>query len=181
MVERHEGPESASIARYWLTRQPDAFRAVRSVDGRLIGFGANLAVQAVTREDTTTDPAIARAIDFAEWLGPPRPGELILYGRFWMDADRYQAITQVFTVVAAICCQSWIAPNVAWSFVSMADPDLMEPMFTEIQMRRLSEADFEVGGRRYGVFGHDWRVEPEDAWLRLKAERALRVERSDCR
>jgi hypothetical protein len=30
--------------------------------------------------------------------------------------------------------------------------------------------------RRYGVFGHDWRVEPADVWLRLKAERALRID-----
>ena len=67
-------------------------------------------------------------------------------------------------------------PNVAWSFVAMAAPDLMEPMFTEIQMRRLPEADFEAGGRRYGVFGHDWRLEPARGWLQLKAERALRIE-----
>ena len=93
-----------------------------------------------------------------------------------MDADRHQAITQVFAVIAAICSQSWIGPNVAWSFVAMADPDLMEPMFTEIQMRRLPEADFEAGGRRYGVFGHDWRLEPARGWLQLKAERALRIE-----
>jgi len=52
----------------------------------------------------------------------------------------------------------------------------MEPMFTEIQIRRVPEADFEVGGRRYGVFAHDWRAEPAQSWLRLKAERALRIE-----
>jgi hypothetical protein len=53
----------------------------------------------------------------------------------------------------------------------------MEPMFTEIRMWRLREADFEVGGRRYGVSGHDdWRGEPAMAWLRLKAERAVRID-----
>ena len=176
MVQRHEGRESASIARYWLTRQPEAFRAVRQVDGRLLGFVANLRLEAATPEDASADPAIARAIEYADRHGPPRHGESIQYGRFWMDADRHQAITQVFTVAAAICSQSWIAPRVAWSFVAMADPDLMEPMFTEIQMRRLRDADFDVDGRRYGVFGHDWRVEPADGWLRLKAERALRIE-----
>jgi hypothetical protein len=82
----------------------------------------------------------------------------------------------VFTVIAAISSQSWIEPNVAWSFVAMADPDLIEPMFTEIQMHRLPEADFEAGGRRYGVFGHDWRAEPAGPWLQLKAERAWRMD-----
>ena len=176
MVQHHEGDESASIARYWLTRQPEAFRAVRRVDGRVIGFVANLTLEAATPEDARADPAIARVIDYAERHGPPQPGESIVYGRFWMDADRHQAITPVFTVAAAICSQSWIAANVAWSFVAMGDPDLAEPMFTEIQMRRLREADFEVGGRCYGVFGHDWRVEPADAWLRLKAERSVRID-----
>jgi len=149
---------------------------IRRVDGALIGFIANLSLEAVTPEDAAADPAIALVIRYAERHGPLRPGELFRYGRFWMDADRHQAITQVFTVVAAICSQSWIGPNVAWSFVAMADPDLMEPMLTEIQMRWLLEADFETGGQRYGVFGHDWRVEPARTWLRLKAERALRVE-----
>ena len=58
----------------------------------------------------------------------------------------------------------------------MAQPDLMEPMFTEIRMWRVPEADFEVGGRHYGVFAHNWRQESADAWLRLKAERASRIE-----
>jgi DNA-binding winged helix-turn-helix (wHTH) protein len=176
IIERHEGRESALVARYWQARQPAAFQAIRRIDGGLVGFAANLALEDVTPEDAAADPAVAAVMRYAEHHGPLRPGELIRYGRFWMDADRYQAITQVFAVVAAICSQSWIAPNVAWSFVSMADPDLMEPMFTEIQMRRLPEADFEAGARRYGVFGHDWRLEPAQAWLRLKAERALRIE-----
>jgi hypothetical protein len=115
---------------------------------------------------------------YVERHGPARPGEEILYGRFWMDAERHQAFTQVFTCVAATCSQSWIGPNVAWCFVTMADPDVVEPMFTEIHMWRAREADFDSGGRRYGVFAHDWRVENAQQWLRLKAERALRVDNS---
>ncbi len=176
MVERHEGGESAAIARYWLTRQPHAFRAIRSVGGDLIGFVANLRLEAATPEDMAADPAVALAVAYAERHGPPRPGEHIAYGRFWMDSERHQAITQVFTVVAAACSQSWIAPGVAWSFVTMADPVLVEPMFTEIRMWRVRDADFEIGGRRYLVFGHDWRVEPAQEWLRLKAERASRID-----
>jgi DNA-binding winged helix-turn-helix (wHTH) protein len=176
MVERHEGAASASIARYWSRRQPEAFRAVRSVGGDLIGFVANLTLETVTPEDTAADPAMAQAIRYADRHAPPRPAEVVLYGRFWMDAERHQAITQAFTVSAAVTSQSWIGPKVAWSFVAMAHPDLMEPMFSEIQLRRVREADFEVGGRHYGVFAHDWRAEPAQAWLGMKAERASRLE-----
>jgi len=48
-------------------------------------------------------------------------------------------------------------------------------MFTEIHIWRAREADFEVGGRRQGVFAHDWRAEPAPDWFRLKAERAGRI------
>src|SRR5262245_43311149 len=47
MVERHEGARSASIARYWLARQPEAFQAIRSVAGGVLGFFANLCLECV--------------------------------------------------------------------------------------------------------------------------------------
>jgi hypothetical protein len=40
-------------------------------------------------------------------------------------------------------------------------------------MKRIAEADFDVGGQRYGVFGHDWRAVPPAAWLDLLAQRSL--------
>jgi DNA-binding winged helix-turn-helix (wHTH) protein len=175
MVERHEGPESAAIACYWLKRQPEAFIAVRSVTGDLLGFGAILCLKGLTAADLAADPAIASAVAYAERHGPPRPDEHMLYSRFWMEAGRHQVHSQVFTVVATSSLQSWIVPNAAWCFVAMAEPELVEPMFTELHIWRAYDADFEVGGRRYGVFAHDWRSEPAHAWLRLKAERASRV------
>ena len=176
MVERHEGRTAATIARYWLTRQPEAFHAIRRVGGGLIGFLANLWLENATPEDVAADPAIAPALEYVQRHGPRHPDEHIVFGRFWMDAEQYQALSQVFTVVAATCSQSWIAPRVAWSFVTLAHPDLIEPMFSEIHFSRAHEADFAIDGRRYGVFAHDWRVEPAQEWLRLKAERASRVD-----
>lgn len=58
----------------------------------------------------------------------------------------------------------------------MADPDLVDTMFTDLHIWRVREADFEVGGRRYRVFAG--AREPAPEWLRLKAERAARVERA---
>jgi DNA-binding winged helix-turn-helix (wHTH) protein len=176
MVERHEGTRSASIARYWLARQPDAFLAVRSVAGDLLGFFANLCLDRCTPEDIAADPAIARAMAYVERHGPTRPGEHIVYGRFWLDAERHQALTQAFTVTSANWLQRSIAPRTAWSFASMANPDMMEPMFLDLHVWRAREADFEIDGHQYGVFAHDWRVESQQDWLRYKAQRASRVD-----
>ena len=174
IIEQHEGRASAAIARYWLERQPHAFLVARSLTGEMIGLAAHLRFEAVTSEDLAADPAVARAVAHAERHAPRRPGEHITYCRFFMHCDRYQ--TQLLASVTATASQSWTAPGLAWCFVAAADPAMMEPMFSELHIWRTSEADFEVGGRRYGVFAHDWRVENAGQWLRLKAERAWRTE-----
>jgi hypothetical protein len=159
-----------------LNRQPESFFAIRAVSGELLGFGANLHLETATAADLAVDPAAALAVAYARRNGPPGPDEQMVHGRFWMDRERYQAPTQVFTLVAATCSQSWMSPTLAWGFVTMAHPDVTEPLFTEIHIWRTPEADFEIDGRRYGVFAHDWRLEPAGEWLRLKAERASRIE-----
>jgi len=52
-------------------------------------------------------------------------------------------------------------------------PDFWAPMFAYADLARLLECDFEVGGRRYGVYGHDWRAMPPMAWLALLGEREV--------
>jgi hypothetical protein len=174
MVERHEGARSASIARHWLQRQPGAFIVVRSVAGEVIGFVCHLSLDALAPEDLAIDPAVAQALRHVERHGPARPGEHTTYARFWMHRERHQA--QVLAAVAASSSQSWTRPQLAWCFLAAADPDLMELLFAELHIWRVRDADFEVDGRRYGVFAHDWRVETAEQWLRLKAERAWRIE-----
>jgi hypothetical protein len=46
-------------------------------------------------------------------------------------------------------------------------------MFAYADLARIQQADFEVGGRRYGVYGHDWRVLPPKAWQELLARREI--------
>src|SRR5690606_15229290 len=58
-------------------------------------------------------------------------------------------------------------------FLPVADPDYWQDMFRHLNFQRATEADFEVGGWRYGVFAHDWRAEPVTAWLALMARREL--------
>lgn len=46
-------------------------------------------------------------------------------------------------------------------------------MFAYADLARILEADFEVGGRRYGVYRHDWRVVTPAAWQELLAQREI--------
>jgi hypothetical protein len=173
MVERHEGEEAGRIAAYWLERQPRAFQVFRASDPRPLGFVANLVLQTPAPEDERTDPAIRAAWGYVRRYGPLRPGDQILHHRFWMGYETYQE-PLIENLVAATATRLWLGtPGLAWTFACCADPDRWEPMFVYLNFHTAPEADFEVGGRRYGVFAHDWRAEPPLAWLKMMNERAL--------
>ena len=57
------------------------------------------------------------------------------------------------------------ATGMAWNFVAMADASFWSPHFQGVNFARIPEADFEIEGRAYGVFAHDWRVEPPADWM----------------
>ena len=173
MVERHEGKEAARIAAYWLERQPQAFQVFRASDLQTLGFAAHLVLQEPAPEDKRMDPAIRAAWAYVRRYGPLRPGEQILYHRFWMGSETYQE-PLIQNLVAATAYKLWLGtPSLAWTFPCGADPDYWEPMFAYLNFHRAPEADFQVGDRRYGVFAHDWRAEPILAWLEITGEREL--------
>jgi hypothetical protein len=177
MVQRHEGEASAQIARYWLRRQPQAFRIFRSFGDESVGFVANLALDEESSEDLAADPAIAALWRYVRRYGPIRPGEEVACLRFWMSREAYQSASPATNLAAVSTALYWMTrPNLAWSFAATAYYDFMELHFTGINFRRSPEADYVVDGRRYGVFTRDWRVESVSAWLAVKADRYSRTE-----
>jgi len=165
LVRRHEGDESARIATYWLAQQPRAFVVFRETNQAIAGFAAALVLEHVTSDDLTTDPAIAAAWQLVCERGPLRPGERIAYHRFFVGRDAHQDTT-IHTMVAAVAYITWqTTPRLAWSFPALAEPERWQTMFERMRFPRTPEADFVVGGHRFGVFAHDWRTDPFDAWL----------------
>src|SRR5581483_7779707 len=101
---------------------------------------------------------------------PLRSGERLMHHRYWMSREGYQDRTAV-TLAAAVGGSRWLTtPGLAWTLLAVADPDRWEPHFAIIGFPRAPEADFEVGGRRFGVFAHDWRVESPLAWIERKGQ-----------
>jgi len=172
LARGHEGAASARIAAHWWERQPETFTVFRSTDGELVGFVAGLALHRAGPEDLAADPAAAAALAFVERHGPARAGEELLHYRFWMGTDTYQGVGSAWNLMAATSCLEWLTnPRLAWSFSALADPGAWHVTMTYLNQRRAPEAEFEVGGRRYAVYAHDWRAEPALAWLDRMAER----------
>lgn len=172
MVRQHEGDASADIVAHWLSRQPAAFWVFRNLtdsDDVIFGFMAQLHIQDATPDDLARDPAIAPALTVAREAGPLPPDAEVLHLRFWMDAEQYQVISPALNLVAINCSIHWTSrPNLAWNFVTIADPDFHQDHFTGVGLFRAHRAEFVVGDTPYAIFAHDWLVQPAAAWLESK-------------
>jgi hypothetical protein len=110
-------------------------------------------------------------------MAPLRPGEVMTQTRFVVDRDRYQAPSPTLNATPVITLQRYLhTTNLSWDFLTLAEPDVFDDYFAIADMHRATGADFVVGGRRYGLFAHDFRRVPVDEWLELITERALAQE-----
>jgi hypothetical protein len=172
MVKRHEGAESAVLAAAWLEQQPHSFAPFRGAGAEPLGFIAQLTLHDADLEAVSSDPGTRAVWAHAQRHAPTRPGEEVLVGRFFMDRDAYQAPSRSFNVVTMRTTQEWVGrPRLAWYYLVSADPEAVAPLMAYIDFHRAPDADFEVGGRRYGVFARDWRRGDAIAWLELMEER----------
>jgi hypothetical protein len=175
MVERHEGRESAALAIHWLSRQPDNVSVLRGPSGQPVGFLARVSLEATSATDRRLDPAVEAAWRVLN-RNPLRSGETAILFRFWMAREAYQSVSPEQTRLVLNIIQDYlITPGLAFTFVPLADPEFWRMAFEYTDMERLPEADFTVGNRRYGVFGHDWRSRPPLAWFEMLAERELNM------
>jgi hypothetical protein len=177
IVERHKGPESARLAARWFARQPESVVIYRDMEQRPAGFVMKLDLRGTTDEDRRADPAVGAAWRHLEHNAPLRPGEKATLFRFWMAGDTYQGVSAMQSLIFGNIAQHYLTtPGLAFTFFPTAEPDFWAPMFAYVDLGRAREADFEVGGRRYGVYVHDWRVTPPMAWLDLLAQREVATE-----
>lgn len=139
------------------------------------GFYLLLALTAEDLDDPVVgaDPGTAAA---ARWLGrygALRAGERALLVRAWLARDTYQDVSAVQTLITLRLTHHYLAEHhrPALTLLPFADPDFWAGGCAYTDFARLPEADFTVGGRRYGTFVHDWRRTPPLAWLGLLGER----------
>lgn len=174
MVEQHEGKESAHLAAHWFESQPQGVVIVRDSEGKAAGFLAMVTLSAQTTNSVTADPAVRNTWRYLQQHAPLRASEVATLFRYWLARDTYQSVSAVQSLLFVLAVRHYLTtPNLAFTFFPCADADFWLSILTYADITRLPEADFEVGGRRYGVFGHDWRAVPPLTWLTIMGEREL--------
>lgn len=174
MIRHFEGPESAALAEHWFSRQPQNVMVLRDARQQPAGLLMLLALSRAEAEDIALDPAAQATWQYLQRRAPLRSGESATLFRFWLARESYQAVSNVQSHIFIAMVQHYLTtPGLAFTFLPCREPDFWLPVFAYADLARLPEADFEVGGQRYGVYGHDWRAVPPLAWLDLLAEREI--------
>jgi hypothetical protein len=173
LVRQYEGEESARLAEHWFHRSP-GWVVLRASDGTPTGFVSMIPLQQAAAADLAADPATAAAWRYLQSRTPLRPGEIATHFRFWMAQDCYQAVSPIQSLIFVNMVRHYLTtPGLAFTFLPCVEPDFWAPIFAYADLARLPECDFEVGGQRYGVYGHDWRAMPPMAWLALLGDREV--------
>jgi len=172
MVTGHEGAESARLALQWLRSQPENATVLRAADGGVEGWLLNIALHSAAPAQIEADPATAAVWRYLARNAPLREQEGAYFFRFWMARDTYQAVSPVQSLIFANIVRHYLTtPALAFSFLYAGEPEFWAPAFEYTEANRLPAADFELDGKLFGVFGHDWRKRPLGAWLELLGER----------
>jgi AAA ATPase domain len=174
IVGAAEGFDSAHIAERWFDRQPESFFILRDHDGSIRGLLALLDLSRATSQDIASDPGARAAWDYARERGAVREGQTITQTRFVIDRQAYQDPSPTMNATPVLTMQRYLCtPGLSWDFLTLADPDRWNDYFAVADLPRAEGADFTLGGRTFGLFAHDFRRVPVDAWLHLVTERAL--------
>ncbi|MFE3542517.1 ATP-binding protein [Nocardia sp. NPDC059177] len=174
LVAAAEGAESAAIAGHWFDRQPGGFHVLRDQNHDVQGLLVILDLTAADPAEIAADPGARAALAFATGAQPLRPGEVVTQTRFIIDRTAYQDPSPTLNATPVLTMQHYLrTPNLAWDLLTLAEPERWDDYFAVADLPRATGADFVVGGRRYGLFAHDFRRVPVDSWLELVTERAL--------
>ncbi|GAB7049043.1 AAA family ATPase [Catenuloplanes indicus] len=165
---------ASGVLDFWLARRPEAFTAYRRAsDGTLIAYAAHLRLTEPDPVELAADPAVALVWAATE-SAPPRPGEHLLITRFlYPPIDRRPREAGMLMQMRVL--EAWIrSTRLAWSFVVAPDPDRLLPLMAFTDHHPVPGGGrIEIEGRPYGVFGHDWRALPVDAWITALNARLL--------
>ena len=173
MVRQHEGAEAARLAECWFGQQRrENLLVFRDANGAPAGMLMLLALHQASPGEIESDPAARRVWNYLRNRAPLRAGEGATLFRYWMARDTYQDVSPVQSLIFVNMVRHYLTtPGLAYTFLPCTNPDFWAPVLAYADITRVPEADYEMGGRRFGVYGHDWRSTPPLVWLAVLAER----------
>jgi DNA-binding winged helix-turn-helix (wHTH) protein len=173
VIARHEGDVSAAIFRRWLELRICDLWLARDGEDVPAGIALTMTLPVARLGELSWDPAIDAIRRYLEVTGGTQPEDHVALYRYLVARDTYQAVSPVMQRCHEILNYDLhtLAPNVSHSFHVYGETDIWEPVCAFAEFGRLDGFDFELEGRRFGIFGHSWRAMPLQAWANAIARK----------
>ncbi|MFK4104199.1 ATP-binding protein [Streptomyces sp. NPDC019531] len=167
------GTESVALARYWLDRQPEAFKLCEDAEKReIVGYSAWLRLTEPCAEEV--DPVVSAAWAHARSASPLREGEHLAVSRFHVTPPAYGKGSPI-TGLHQWRCLAEIAragPRLAWTYIAILGAEYWRPYLTSLGLVPIAGRP-RVDDHTYTLFALDWRVRPIRAWAERKTDLML--------
>src|ERR1041385_5168081 len=174
MVATYEGEESAQLARQWFRQYPQHVTVWRDTEDAPLGFFLSLPLHEMDEGDAQLEPAVKSTQRYLEKYAPLRKDEVATLFRFWMARDTYQGISPIQSLIFIQVAKHYLTTHgLVFTFFPCAAPAFWAAILSYAELTRYPDADFEVGGKRYGIYGHDWRVMTPAVWIARLAEKEV--------
>jgi hypothetical protein len=174
VVASFEEEESAQLAAHWFERFPENVTVWRNTEGQPLGFVLSLPLQSLGEADEKFDPAVRSTRAYLKNHTTLLKEDVTTLFRFWMATENYQGISPIQSLIFIQVAKHYLTtPNLAFTFFPCADPGFWTAILSYAELVRLPEADFEVGGKHYGIYGHDWRLMSPAVWIARLAEKEI--------
>ncbi len=179
LAAQAEGKESAAAVDFWLDRQPEAFHVHRDArTGEAAGFVAWLRLTELPARAAAVDPVVAAAWEHGRTVAPLRAGEHLAVARFLVHPTAHQRPAPGMDLALRRIMAGWLhADRLAWSYCVFADARFWAPLMAYADHAPIA-AEPVLGGRAHGLFAHDWRAVPVEAWLDRQEDPQLRAARA---
>ena len=168
-VERFEGRASAAVLRFWLARDPECARVVRSDDGEMLGYSVFVKVAPDDLEARVTDPVLA-ALDAS--LDPIGKYSVT---RWFADCRAYHDVTPVSVGCQTINTEreiSAIDEELCCHFMLASSFESWNPLLRIADMNRKMRC-FAIDAPRLVAFAHDMRGQTLLMWFRSFTRRIM--------
>ncbi|WP_113701745.1 ATP-binding protein [Nonomuraea lactucae] len=169
MARFHMSEPTVALIDQWLNRRPQAFFVYRRSDTHQpVAFLALLKWTA-QHPDSIADGVMAAACGHTERVAPLQPGEHATVARFIAQEGGPPMPSPALDLInLRLLASACLDGDSAWSFITVQNPEVWEPLLDHIGYRR-------IAGAAEALYAHEWRGAPVAVRLNRLSERLLHV------
>ncbi len=168
-------PETEEALLGWFERQPDGLQVFRLKADLNAGFMFCVTIDPEWCGDpdlAPPDPALRALLPNIPAESFQNEGDVVLFVRLWRGGRvDNQSQSPAVPLVMSGHVRLFFTPGLTQSYIVHENPEQWDPIQEYSFFGRVAGSEFEMDGRRFAAYGHNWREQPAIDYLVALADR----------